>query len=154
MLGYNDDEIKIMISEHFVRNIVNNITIEQAQEITKIFGDNDFSMYLNDGYGVEHVIAWKQLGIDWIDEPPKAYYCDKPLVSREHLADLSISKKFNLPIQESLFNKKPVVKCLYCGSENVRKISGTERTISVLTLGFLSSKINKSFKCNDCGGTF
>lgn len=49
---------------------------------------------------------------------------------------------------------KPVVKCLYCGSENVRKISGTERTISVLTLGFLSNKINKSFKCNDCGGTF
>ena len=48
---------------------------------------------------------------------------------------------------------KPVVKCLYCGSENVRKISGTERTISILTLGFLSNKINKSFKCNDCGGT-
>ncbi len=49
---------------------------------------------------------------------------------------------------------KPIVKCLYCGSENVRKISGAERTISVLTLGFLSNKINKSFKCNDCGGTF
>ena len=110
VLGYTNDEIEIMISEHFGRNIVNNITIEQAQKITKIFGDNDFSVYLNDGYGVEHVIAWSQLGIDWIDESPKAHYCDKPLVSREQLADLSIPKKIDPPIQGSLFNTKPTVK--------------------------------------------
>lgn len=30
VLGYNDDEIKILESEHFGRNIANNLTIEQA----------------------------------------------------------------------------------------------------------------------------
>lgn len=63
----------------------------------------------------------------------------------------NVKQKNNFNISVST---KSVIKCLYCGSENVRKISGTERMISVLTLGFLSSKINKSFKCNECGGTF
>ena len=65
--------------------------------------------------------------------------------------DSNVKQKNNSNIPKSV---KPVIKCLYCGSENVRKISGTERMMSVLTLGFLSNKINKSFKCNDCGGTF
>lgn len=56
VLGYNDDEIKILESEHFGRNIVNNLTIEQAKDITKIFGDNDFQIYLNDGTGSEGTI--------------------------------------------------------------------------------------------------
>ena len=35
VLGYNDNEIKQMESESFGRNIVNNLTIEQAKEINK-----------------------------------------------------------------------------------------------------------------------
>lgn len=49
---------------------------------------------------------------------------------------------------------KPTVSCPYCNSTNVKKISGTERAISIVTLGILSKKINKSFKCNNCDGTF
>lgn len=49
---------------------------------------------------------------------------------------------------------KPEIKCPYCHSDNVRKISGGERAVSVLGLGLLSNKINKSFKCKNCGGTF
>lgn len=65
--------------------------------------------------------------------------------------DNNIKKKNNSDIPKSV---RPIVKCLYCGSENVRKISDTERTISVLTLGILSNKINKSFKCLNCKCTW
>ena len=44
--------------------------------------------------------------------------------------------------------------CPFCNSTDVRKISGGERAVSILGLGLLSKKINKSFKCNKCGGTF
>ncbi len=46
------------------------------------------------------------------------------------------------------------VHCPYCNSVNVKKISGTERVTSVAVMGIFSKKINKSFKCNNCGGTF
>ena len=65
--------------------------------------------------------------------------------------DSNVKRKNNSNIAKPV---KPIVKYLYCGSENVRKISGAERTISILTLGFFSNKINKSFKCNDCGSDF
>lgn len=48
----------------------------------------------------------------------------------------------------------PVAKCPTCRSADVSKISGAERTISILGLGIFSKKINKSFKCNSCGYTW
>lgn len=81
------------------------------------------------------------------------FICEHNYNPKNGLSAINVS---NMKPKNSNISKpvEPVVKCLYCGSENVRKISGAERTISVLTLGFLSNKINKSFKCNDCGGTF
>lgn len=49
---------------------------------------------------------------------------------------------------------KPQITCPFCKSTNVRKISDGERVVSVLGLGLLSKKINKSFKCENCEGTF
>lgn len=46
------------------------------------------------------------------------------------------------------------VKCPFCKSTNVKKIGAGERAVSVIGLGLLSKKINKSFKCKSCGGTF
>lgn len=46
------------------------------------------------------------------------------------------------------------VHCPYCNSTNVKKITGTERAVSVGMLGLFSKKLNKSFKCKNCGGTF
>lgn len=46
------------------------------------------------------------------------------------------------------------VQCPFCHSTNVVAISGVERAFSLITLGIFSRKINKSFECNDCGGTF
>lgn len=47
-----------------------------------------------------------------------------------------------------------IFKCPTCGSANIKKISGTERAASVVGLGLLSKKINKTFKCNNCGYTW
>lgn len=49
---------------------------------------------------------------------------------------------------------KSQITCPFCKSTNVRKIGVGERAFSVLGLGLLSKKINKSFKCSNCGGTF
>lgn len=49
---------------------------------------------------------------------------------------------------------KPTISCPYCKSTNTKKISATERVASIAMLGIFSRKINKSFKCNNCGGTF
>ena len=45
-------------------------------------------------------------------------------------------------------------KCPHCQSTNISKISGAERAMSVIGLGILSKKINKSFKCKNCGYTW
>ena len=46
------------------------------------------------------------------------------------------------------------VTCPYCHSTNVLKIGTGERVASIIGLGIFSKKINKSFKCKNCGGTF
>ena len=45
-------------------------------------------------------------------------------------------------------------RCPTCGSTNVSKIDAIDRAVSIGTLGIFSNKINKSFKCKDCGCTW
>lgn len=45
-------------------------------------------------------------------------------------------------------------KCPTCQSTNIRKMSGVERGASIATFGLFSKKINKTFKCNNCGYTW
>lgn len=47
-----------------------------------------------------------------------------------------------------------IPKCPTCGSTNISKIGTSERVASVIGLGLLSKKINKSFKCNNCKYTW
>lgn len=47
-----------------------------------------------------------------------------------------------------------VPKCPTCGSTNIRKMSGAERGISIAAFGLFSKKINKTFKCENCGYTW
>lgn len=42
------------------------------------------------------------------------------------------------------------VQCPVCHSVNVKRISTTNRVISVSAVGLASSKIGKQYKCNDC----
>ncbi|MDE6253343.1 MAG: hypothetical protein K2M78_12050 [Lachnospiraceae bacterium] len=154
VLGYNDDEIKILESERFGRNIVKNLTIEQAKEITEIFLDNDFLIYLNDGRGSDGVIPWKELGIFPEKHQPKDHYCDEPLLSREYLDDLSIPKKIDPPIKEILFDKKTMVECPYCHSANTKKISTTSKVANTALFGVFGTKRFKQWHCNNCSSDF
>lgn len=56
----------------------------------------------------------------------------------------------NVQAQELL--NKP--KCPTCGSTNIKKIGGIERGASIAAFGIFSKKINKTFKCNNCGYTW
>ena len=47
-----------------------------------------------------------------------------------------------------------VPKCPTCDSTNIQKIGTGERVASVAMLGIFSKKINKSFKCKNCGFTW
>lgn len=51
-------------------------------------------------------------------------------------------------------NEKNIPKCPTCQSTNIQKIGGLERGVSVAAWGLFSKKINKSFKCKNCGYTW
>lgn len=68
-------------------------------------------------------------------------------ILKEQLLDFSSFERFNRPQTKPLH----VPKCPTCGSLDVGNIGGLERGASILTLGIFSKKINKSFKCNNCG---
>ena len=45
-------------------------------------------------------------------------------------------------------------KCPTCQSTNIRKMGGIERGASIYAFGLFSKKINKTFKCQNCGYTW
>lgn len=44
--------------------------------------------------------------------------------------------------------------CPTCGSTNIKKLDILDRAVSVGMFGLASNKINKSFKCKNCGHTW
>lgn len=57
----------------------------------------------------------------------------------------------NNAVARELLNKP---KCPTCSSTNVQKIGPGERLASITLFGIFSDKINKTFKCNNCGYTW
>ena len=51
-------------------------------------------------------------------------------------------------------NNPAGVKCPYCQSMSVKRISGVRRFASVELFGIASKKIGKQWHCNDCGSDF
>lgn len=72
----------------------------------------------------------------------------KPL-SNPNLTPQQIAQA-NAQAQELL--NKP--KCPTCGSTNIKKMGGIERGASIAAFGIFSKKINKTFKCSNCGYTW
>ena len=69
-----------------------------------------------------------------------------------YISDLSTQEQaYNNAVAQEWLNKP---KCPTCQSTNVHKISGLESGASILTFGIFSKKINKTFKCGNCGMTF
>lgn len=67
------------------------------------------------------------------------------------------SAEFNAKIAHGkaiLQEASRVPKCPTCQSTNIRKMGGVERGASIWAFGLFSKKINKTFKCNQCGYTW
>lgn len=53
-----------------------------------------------------------------------------------------------------LEEKSRVPKCPYCQSTNLKKITGSDRFISVGLFGLASKKVGKQWHCNNCKSDF
>jgi len=77
-------------------------------------------------------------------------YCDveMTLIGKKFVTSETEKRKQN---QQNTINKP---KCPTCSSYNVNKISGLESSTSIVMWGIFSKKINKTFKCENCGYTW
>ena len=164
VLGYTEEELKYFTKTHFSCDVVINLTLEQAQEITQIFYNNDIQLYLKD-QKTNSVLFWQpHLGIIIKKEPPKSHYCDEPLVSRDHLVDAFTQQEKerqenirqsqqdarNNAIAKTNNTQSNTPKCPTCGSTNVKHISTLNRAVSIGVFGLFSSKIGKNYECLNC----
>lgn len=53
--------------------------------------------------------------------------------------------------QKKLRPESNIPKCLTCQSTNIQKMGAMESGASIVGLGIFSNKINKMFKCKNCG---
>lgn len=77
------------------------------------------------------------------------YFIDGKPLPNPDLTPQQIAQA-NAQAQELL--NKP--KCPTCGSTNIKKMGGIERGASIAAFGIFSKKINKTFKCSNCGYTW
>lgn len=161
VLGYTDNEIEYFANTHFSCDVAINLTLEQAQQITQIFLDNNIQIYLEDQATNRSLYWQKDLGIILKENPPKSHYCDEPLITRDHLVDAFTEqeKERQRNIQETQreeWEKALVAKsvniptCPTCGSTNVRPISTTKKATGFILAGVFSSNFGKCYECLQC----
>lgn len=81
--------------------------------------------------------------------------CSIPVYeAREIYFTIKNEKTFTQPITCDIKPIPNVPKCPTCGSTNVQKIGTVERATSIIGLGLLSKKINKTYKCLNCKCTW
>ena len=66
----------------------------------------------------------------------------------------SLKRQEQEKLQRQQQEQANLPKCPTCGSTNIRKIGGVERGTSIVAFGIFSKKINKTFKCGNCGYTW
>lgn len=155
VLGYTEVELEQFSKTMYMCNVAINLTLEQLELVVKPFYDNGIHICITDCSG--NHLSFPQAGINLTKEPPKDHYYDHPVVSRDQLVNpltqKAIERQEILSQPDSAFYAN-VPKCPTCQSTNIRKMGGVERGASILTFGLFSKKINKSFKCNNCGYTW
>lgn len=88
--------------------------------------------------------------LEWIDEgaeiPQICKKCgDKLEFERDFTRDTELARQYR---------EEHTIKCTYCKSTNITKISAISRSLSFGLLGFGSSKVGKQWHCNSCGSDF
>lgn len=66
----------------------------------------------------------------------------------------SLKRQEQEKLQRQQQEQANLPKCPTCGSTNIRKIGSVERGTSIVAFGIFSKKINKTFKCGNCGYTW
>lgn len=79
---------------------------------------------------------------------------NKELAEFNHKQSCEQQAKNIAKIQQEKDKQNCIPKCPTCKSINVQKIGTGERLASIAMIGIFSKKINKSFKCNNCGYTW
>ncbi|MBD5551976.1 MAG: IS1 family transposase [Lachnospiraceae bacterium] len=134
-------EIVLKIKDKSIKNKETNVAI--GYDITILINTNDINgavKYVEDYFQCEEKIATEAVKM-WQEE------LGEPL-SPEQKALNNEAERLNRLAKQN----KP--KCPTCSSTNVQKIGTGERAVSITMLGIFSKKINKSFKCKNCGYTW
>lgn len=139
------------------------IVINDHMKICKINGiEYDFTDFYN------RIITVKQNNGLWGDKDFKSVIYEitnltglsSPFRLCQIIAETEeVPNEYNGETMDEFKSKQRLIqaskpKCPHCQSTNIAKISGAERAVSVIGLGILSKKINKSFKCKNCGYTW
>lgn len=159
ILGYTNEEISIMEEKYFCNDIARNLTGEQVLKIAQPFKDWDISAYLGDN-ATNELLFYNPEQLYLQPPSPKDHYCDKPMVSREHLVDpieyykQAEEKRRALVAANNFRNSHPTVSCPYCHSTNTSKISTTSKIINTALFGIFGNKRKHQWHCNKCGSDF
>lgn len=123
---------------------------------------NFYKLNLNDMGAIHHLCArnMKEEAIQYIQKKTKDYDIAKQIVNEyaaDHFDEIMEQAESNQRHKQEELRKivqPDVPKCQYCGSTNLKKISGTSRFVSTGVFGLASKKIGKQFHCNNCGADF
>ena len=92
-------------------------------------------------------------------EGRKSLFCD----DCNHFEDIYVSEEIQqywkdqeaaekqAKMQANIQSNKNVPKCPTCQSSDLKKISMTSKAVNTMMFGFLGTKRNKTFHCNNCG---
>lgn len=160
ILGYSHDDIEFFEKKNYACDIAQHLTLEQARQIGNIMKYYhvlpaialDESVYVGS-------LGWNDVGgVQAVD--PDTLNCTFPLISEEQCIDpveyyisqtIRTQQEIKARQEREQQPQQNLPKCPTCQSTNIRKIGGLERGTSVFTFGLFSNKINKTFKCNNCG---
>ena len=159
ILGYNDEEIRIMEERYFSNYIAKNLTGEQVLKIAQPFHDWNVTPSLRDNTTNE-LIGYNPAQLYLQSPSPKDHYCDKPMVGREQLVDpvefyrQKDEKRRAYIAAQNFRSTHPTVTCPYCHSTNTSKISTTSKVINTALFGIFGNKRKHQWHCNGCGSDF
>ena len=128
-------------------NVAKNHCIINGTDVDCSFVFNDYDLELRQMQMMEYTNLDSKIANEIVSEwsakgeiPP--VFNGKESTWEEEMRELSRLQSEDTP------------KCPTCGSLSVQKIGGVERAASVGFWGLFSNKINKTYKCKNCGHTW
>lgn len=146
---FNDSwsEIGLQLNRFANQSVIGTINEEIALEEELISRTNNFVMNEIANNPIFSIEAYNVQ----IEKKRKS---NKEQAEFHHKQSCEQQAKNFVQIQKEQDKQNCVPTCPICGSTNVNKISMTSRVVSTGLLGLASSKIGKTYKCNNCGSTW